>query len=185
MTIIEASTFFNGTTGSLTGKEVVKSARTLRDITGIFEDQKALEEVDLDQIAYEVEIHEPVKGAEGGLLFGTSYIHSGKVGNEYFMTKGHFHEIRNRAEYYWGIKGEGLLLLMDEDRKCWAEKVSEGSLHYIPRNVAHRLINTGEEILTVGACWPSDAGHDYGTIQKEGFSVRVKEIDGRPVLQEN
>ena len=30
-----------------------------------------------------------------------------------------------------------------------------GSVHYIPGNTAHRLINTGEEILSVSTCWQS------------------------------
>jgi hypothetical protein len=36
------------------------------------------------------------------------------------MTKGHFHAIENRAEYYWGIEGEGILLLMDKKRNTRA-----------------------------------------------------------------
>ncbi len=52
-----------------------------------------------------------------------------------------------------------------------------GSLHYIPGHTAHRVVNTGDQILKFGACWPSDAGHNYETITSQGFSARVKEID--------
>lgn len=165
-------TFFDSVNGSLTGKAVSLTKRTISDLEGVFEDEAALSEMNPDEVIYEVEIHQPVGEIEGGLYFGTSYINPGKVGNEYFMTKGHFHAKRDRGEYYWGIAGKGLLLLMDEHRNTWAEIVKKGSLHYIPGYIAHRLINTGQERLVVGACWPADAGHDYETIQKEVISSK-------------
>ncbi len=95
------------------------------------------------------------------------------------MTKGHFHKKADRAEFYWGIKGEGILLLMDENRKVWSEKMHQGSLHYINGHIAHRTINTGDMELIFGACWPSDAGHNYEEIVENGFSARVKQIGGK------
>ena len=180
--IQSAEVFFDGMTGKLAGHQVSTTVRKLKDITTIFEDQEAVKTMDLEQVAYRVEMHEPAAGAKGGLLFGTSYLYPGKVGDEYFMTKGHFHEILNRAEYYWGIKGSGILLLMDLLGKCWAQKVEPGTLHYIPGDVAHRLVNVGDEILTIGACWPADSGHDYTSIEKAGFTYRVKAVNGKPEL---
>jgi len=118
----------------------------------------------------------------GDLAFGCSIVYPGKVGNEYFMTKGHFHSKSDRAEFYWGVQGKGMLILMNRDRKTWAEEVYPGSLHYIGGEIAHRLANTGSENLVVGACWPSDAGHDYEEIATNRFSARLLEIDGNPVL---
>jgi glucose-6-phosphate isomerase len=105
-----------------------------------------------------------------------------KVGDEYFMTKGHFHAKGDRGEYYWCIKGKGMLIFMDRNRNTWAEEMTPASLHYMPARVAHRTVNTGNEPMTFGACWPSDAGHDYGTILEEGFSARLLEVDGKPML---
>lgn len=182
MQIQKAGAFYDGSTGALSGASVRSSLRTLRETADIYVDQAAVEEMD-DQVAYSVEMHDAVgDGVAGGLCFGISRIWPGKVGDEYFMTKGHFHQRRETAEYYWGIAGNGLLLLMDEARQVRAEEVRAGSLHYIPGHVAHRLINTGSEQLVVGACWPSDAGHDYNTIARDGFAVRVVERDGRPFL---
>jgi glucose-6-phosphate isomerase len=98
------------------------------------------------------------------------------------MTKGHFHAKGDRGEYYWCIKGKGMLIFMDRNRNTWAEEMTPGSLHYMPARVAHRTVNTGNEPMTFGACWPSDAGHDYGTILEEGFSARLLEVDGKPML---
>lgn len=48
------------------------------------------------------------------------------------MTKGHFHANMNRGEYYWGVEGEGRLIMMDQNRSGLEERMFPGSLHYIP-----------------------------------------------------
>ena len=167
----------------MNGDPVIHQIRKLKDIKDIFKQKEFLKNIDMEQTAYSVQAWMPVpEGTEGGLFFGASTIFPGKVGNEYFMTKGHFHKISGRAEFYWGIKGEGMLILMDRERKTWAEKVFAGSIHYIGGEIAHRLANTGHEELIVGACWPSDAGHDYDEIAVNGFSARLVDIEGIPTL---
>ena len=171
--------------GALSGAGCLSSHKKLSQVTHLFADQTALAKMDPETIVYSVQSHEAIPaGTAGGLFFGTSTVHPGQVGDEYFMTKGHYHNRRETAEYYWGISGEGVLLLMNEDGTCRAERVENGSLHYIPGFVAHRLVNTGKEDLVVGACWYSDAGHDYGSIETEGFPVRVVCRDGKPILVE-
>ncbi|MBC7958313.1 MAG: cupin domain-containing protein [Vallitaleaceae bacterium] len=168
----------------LQGADVTTSQRTLKEIVSIYERPEAVAPEDLEQIAYKVMAHLPVKeGTAGGLFFGTSILMPGKVGDEYFMTKGHFHSNIDTAEYYWCISGTGALILMDEEGNCQAKEMSPGALHYIPGRVAHRLANTGSCELVVGACWPSDAGHDYATIEKNGFSARLVDVDGVPTLK--
>ena len=181
--IIESPVNINLENYSYHGDPIIKQHRALKDISGIFHVQEALSAMDLEQTAYTVQAWMPEKeGTEGGLFFGTTNILPGKVGNEYFMTKGHFHARANRSEFYLGIQGEGMLLLMDRNRNTWAEKMFPGSLHYIPLDVAHRVANTGNTTLIFSACWPSDAGHDYDEIAKNGFSARLFEIDGQPQL---
>lgn len=176
--------FFNSLNGSLSGGQIVHSKTCIADMAGYYHNESARSSLDQAKIVYRVAAHFAEKpGTTGGLFFGISTVFPGLVGQEYFMTKGHFHAIRNRSEYYWCIQGEGVLIFMDEDGNCYAEKLQQGSLHYIPRKVAHRLANTGNEPLVVGACWPSDAGHDYTTITQLGFSIRLLNIDGQPQLQ--
>jgi glucose-6-phosphate isomerase len=168
---------------SLVGKPVEKLTRTIGDLKGLFLDQKAFEEKNPHQIAYEVESFFPVaEGTEGGLFFGITRLQPGTIGKEYLMTKGHSHLIENRAEFYWGIEGEGMLLLMDKDRNTNAEKMHPGSLHYIKGFTAHRVANTGTSVLSFGACWPCDAGHNYELIAKNGFSKRLLKINEEPQL---
>ncbi len=167
----------------LRGYPVTNQTRKLKDLSGIFKDKKAYRKMDPEQIAYTVQSWLPVpEGTPGGLFFGTTNLMPGKVGHEYFMTKGHFHTLPDRAEFYWGVQGEGMLILMDGERNTWAEEMQPGSLHYIPAHVAHRVANPGDSTLIFGACWPSDAGHDYTKIADYGFSARLLEIDGNPTL---
>jgi glucose-6-phosphate isomerase len=169
--------------GRLEGANIRNSITRLGQLNEFFQDRAALAAMDLATVVYRVQWWEPIAaGVEGGLFWGATTIEPGRVGDEYFMTKGHFHAIRNRAEYYAGVRGEGMLILMDEQRRTRAEVMSPRSLHYIPGATAHRVVNTGQTALCFWACWPSDAGHDYETIQSEGFSARVLESGGQPVL---
>ena len=94
------------------------------------------------------------------------------------MTRGHCHVIRNRAEFYGTVSGSGKLLLMDRTGHTWAEDMKPGTLHYIAREVAHRIVNTGDVPIRVTACWPSDAGHDYEVAGGRGFGARIVEGQG-------
>jgi glucose-6-phosphate isomerase len=176
-----ADTLVDLRTGELTGS-VTRSRKRLADLKGVFLNEKARQQMAQDTLVYSVAMHQAEsEGKKGGLFFGTSFLMPGQVDGEYFMTRGHFHSRIDTSEYYWCIQGEGVLLLMAEDGTCSLEEMVPGSLHYIPGRTAHRIINTGEAVLAVGACWPSDAGHDYGAIEERGFSLRVMRVDGRPV----
>ena len=183
--ILTSSIDIELTTGLIHGAAVIDETRTLADLPGVFEDEEAYVSMDPTIIVYSVSSVFPVKlGKEGGLFYGMTSIRSGSVGGEYYMTKGHFHSKIDTAEFYWGIKGEGILLLMEEDRSIKVEKVIPGSLHYIPGRVAHRMVNTGDEAFVFGACWPSDAGHNYDRIRREGFSARVRRYPDGPMVVE-
>jgi glucose-6-phosphate isomerase len=167
----------------LIGDQVEKVCRRLKDLKGIFHDETSFLNTPQDTLAYEVSSFLPEKeGTPGGLYFGITYLYPGKIGDEYFMTKGHFHAQIDRAEFYWGIKGEGMLILMNRNREVWAEQMFPGSLHYIPGGIAHRVANTGNQLLSFGACWPSDAGHNYEEIAVNGFEKRLVDRNGVPNL---
>ena len=59
-----------------------------------------------------------------------------------------------------------------------------GVVAYVPPHWAHRTVNTGSEPFVFLAIYPGDAGHDYGTIETEGFPQRVVERDGQPAVVE-
>ena len=158
----------------LSGAQVDTMVRRVSDMPGVYEDALAFNAADPAEVVYKVDSYAPVEaGTEGGLFFGITHLMPGRIGAEFFMTKGHFHAKRDRAEFYWGIAGNGVLVLMDSEGNARTEDVRPGSLHYVPGHTAHRLVNTGGDVFDVAACWPSDAGHDYGIIAESGFSLRV------------
>jgi len=169
--------------GRMSGSPVQESAKRLADLDGIFQDAAAYRRMDQQQEIYRVRWWPAAAaGEEGGLIWGVTILQPGKVGGEYFMTHGHFHANRTRAEYYTVVQGAGLLMRMDEQRTTWGEAMAPGTLHYIQGRHAHRVVNVGEEPLIFWACWGSDAGYDYATIRERGFGARVIEQDGRPKL---
>ena len=118
MEIVFPRLFFTG--NRLLGERVENVSRTLGDLRGIFADVDAFSRMPQNMPAYEVSSFLPEQeGTPGGLYFGITYLHPGKVGNEYFMTKGHFHANIDRAEFYWGLEGEGMLILMDQLRRAY------------------------------------------------------------------
>lgn len=169
--------------GTLSGAPIEEILRTAGDLAGVFRDQAAFRQLAPDTVIYRVQSVMPVKeGTPGGLFWGTTVIEPGQVGDEYFMTKGHFHALRDRSEYYVTTCGEGALILMDADRHTRFEPMLPSSVHYIPAHTAHRVANIGKAPLSFFACWPSDAGYDYVTILREGFSARLRCVDGKPLL---
>lgn len=166
--------------GQISGSPMQESAKTIGDLKGIFRDSSAWGLMNPAQEIYRVRWWSPVPAkSEGGLFWGVTVLQPGKVGDEYFMTHGHIHANRTRAEYYATVSGQGILLRMNEERETWGEQMSCGSLHYINGQHAHRVVNVGNEPLIFWACWGSDAGYDYSTVRDRGFSARVIEQNGQ------
>lgn len=161
--------------------------RTLSDMRGQYADTHAYEAMlrQGDLILYEVyEMRRPAQIGE--LSHGLSIVHPGKVGDEYFMTKGHFHAVVEAAEVYYCLRGEGMLLMETPEGDWAVEELRPGRVVYVPPRWAHRSINTGsyEDLITFFV-YPSHAGHDYGTIERHGFRKRVIERNGRPAIVDN
>jgi glucose-6-phosphate isomerase, archaeal len=171
----------NWTNGSLDSPAPRSSVKKLAQLKGIFRDEKSRQRMDQETVVYRVWWWEPVPlGTEGGLLWGTTEISPGQVGQEYFMTHGHQHAVLDRAEFYGTILGSGMLVLRDAGGRTRHEEMTPGSLHYIAGKVAHRVVNTGDAPLRFVACWPSDAGHDYAAIAERGMGLRVIADRGKP-----
>jgi glucose-6-phosphate isomerase len=178
-----AFAFVNGADVALEVAGLKVSEKKLGQLAGIFRDQQAWEQLDPETTVYRVWWWEPVpSGTEGGLFWGITEIQPGRVGKEYFMTRGHWHIVRNRAEFYGTVSGTGKLVLMDRAGRTWFEDMTPGSLHYVAGEVAHRIVNTGDVPIRAIACWPSDAGHDYEIASGRGFGARIMEERGAPVL---
>ncbi|MFK3913746.1 glucose-6-phosphate isomerase family protein [Enterobacter cancerogenus] len=169
-------------TGALAQGHILRKTTRIADLAGVFACTDAWQNGDPQRPVYDVEILDG-KTVEGSLFTGVTHLQPGKVGNEFFMTRGHFHARREQGEVYLGLRGTGLLLLQSESGKAWLEPVNAGSVHVIPGFTAHRLINTGTEVLSALAVWPTVAGHDYAALQ-QGFALRVTEVDGDILVRE-
>ncbi len=175
--------FVDWNTGDIRGEGVEESVKTLGQLSSLFHDEAAWRSMDPERLVYRVRFWRPVPdGTAGGLFWGATILQPGRVGDEYFMTHGHFHAIRDRAEFYATVKGTGAMLFMDEDGNTWCQAMTPGTVHYIPGNTAHRVVNTGNSPLVFLASWPSDAGHDYARIRGTGFSKRMVLRGGEPCL---
>lgn len=160
--------------------------RRLSDLRGSFRDAVAYEAAlsQGDPLLYAVASFEKPRGA-GQLHYGLGVLYPGRVGDEYYLTKGHYHSRREAAEVYMGLAGEGMMLLEDESGETLrAVPLGAGKVVYVPGHTAHRTVNTGSEPLAYIGVYPSDAGHDYGSIAKTNFRQVVLAVNGKPqVLQ--
>ena len=159
--------------------------RRASDMRGRYADAAALEALVAggDPVHYEV-LEVPVPGERGHLMYCISILQPGLVGEECFMTKGHYHEIPATAEIYLCLRGEGCMLMKTTDGRFAAERMSRGRMVYVPPYWAHRSVNTGEAEPLVSFCvYPGDAGHNYGDIETEGFPKRVFRRGGRVVME--
>jgi glucose-6-phosphate isomerase len=159
--------------------------KRLGEMRAIYQDEAALDArlvAEGDIVTYEV-VEYLSPGSD--MFFGTTTIYPGHVGDEYFMTRGHFHARRDRAEVYYTQSGEGVLLLESRDGETRTVDMKPGICAYIPADWAHRSINTGDTPLVFVWVGNADAGHDYATILTRGMRSLVVCRDGKPVTVPN
>jgi len=170
-------------TGAMPGAKnhVVRRAS---DMKGYYKDGSSLQKLIKQGNPVHYEVFEvPVPEKYGQLMYCISKLQPGLVGEEYFMTKGHYHTIAETAEIYLCLAGEGFMLMKTADGKCNAQPMSRGKMVYVPPYWAHRSVNTGNDPLVSFAVYPGDAGHNYGDIEVEGFPKRIFKIGDNAVIK--
>lgn len=182
MKIIEPRVIHNFNEDFISGEGVKNYQKKFSQIKHIYKDSSNVDDDTLMYTVYSYENGDPAK--VGNLNWGLTVLEPVYVNGECNMTRGHFHENMDCAEFYFGCGGEGLLLLMNQEGEVWAEKIFKGSLHYIDGTIAHRTMCTGDEKCLIGACWPTAAGHNYAAIEEHDFPVRVFRKDGEIVIEE-
>ncbi len=160
--------------------------RRASDMRGYYADVAALERLIAerqDPMHYEV-LEVPVPEKRGHLMYCISTLQPGVVGEECFMTKGHYHSVSNTAEVYLCLRGEGYLVMKTTEGQFAAERMTRGRMVYVPPFWAHRSVNTSQREPLVSFCvYPAEAGHNYGDIAKEGFSKRIFRRHGECVIE--
>jgi glucose-6-phosphate isomerase, archaeal len=160
-----------------------KTERRASSMRGHYADAAALEALVEagDPVHYEV-FEKPVPEEYGHLMYCISRLLPGLVGDEYFMTKGHYHSVLQTGEIYLCLRGEGFMAMKTKDGKFAAEPMKRGSMVYVPPYWAHRSVNTGSEPLVSFCVYNAEAGHNYGDIETEGFIKRIRRYGGSPVI---
>lgn len=161
--------------------------RTLTSLRGQFLDTDAYNErlAQGDELLYEVyEFKRPEVAGE--LLSGISIVHPGKVGEEFFMTKGHFHTVLDTAEVYFCLNGRGVMVMETPEGDWSVADLTPGAVLYVPPRWAHRSVNTSpdEDLITLFV-YPGNAGHDYGTIETQGFRKLMIDRGNGPEIVDN
>jgi glucose-6-phosphate isomerase len=150
----------------------------IRELDRIYADEEKFQQL-LEsrgsEIAYRVN---ELRFTEGGndLITGISALNPGKVGAEFFMTRGHLHQRADRSETYYCLSGHGILLMEDLEGKVEAAEMRPGNLVYVPPFWVHRSVNIGSEIFATLFSYPADAGQNFEIVRKAGgFKLLVVE----------
>ena len=178
---------FDLVTGMCQSGKAQPTRRYVSNMVSQFNDRAAAEEIvkNGDQLLYEFYELNQIPETSGDLKFGTSILYPGKVGEEYFMTKGHFHTILATGEVYYTLSGHGAMMMETPEGEVQLIEMKPCEAVYVPPRWAHRTINTGNEPMVSFFVFRSDAGHDYGTIEQKGYRKLLVERDGKPVMIDN
>ena len=162
-------------------------SRTLRDLADLFCDPEAVRSRLSQDNPVIYEFHEYVAARKREeLVAATCTLFPGKVGNEFHMTRGHFHDPANFAEVYFVESGRGLLLLQSREGHFATVDMEPGTIIYVPPDYFHRSANIGDEPLVFFGVYSGETDHNYGTAPvAEWFAKIAVEIDGVARLIDN
>lgn len=143
--------------------------KRLSDLRGLYGDAAAFEaEIAVgDRLVYEVREFRPSEAA-GDLIFGSTRIVPGRIGQEYFLTRGHIHKCAGRPEIYIGRRGHGVMLMESPQGEARTIEILPQTACYVPPYWIHRSVNVGSDDLVMEFCYPADAGQDYAVIERSG-----------------
>lgn len=162
---------FDLKTGLIKHSDTQSLKRYAHAMRGMFVDTEALEQLIAgdDPLIYEY-YDLGVEEKRGNLAYGTSIVYPGRVGDEFFMTKGHYHSILDTAEVYLCLSGHGLMVMENPEGETEIQALTPGEAILVPGRFAHRTVNISEtEALVTFFTFAADAGHDYATIEEMGF----------------
>ena len=145
-------------------------SKTFYELEGMYENEQEFQKMLpkwRNRVVYEVWEHRSSEN-KGDLVFGTSVMKPGRVGDEFFLTRGHQHQKEYCAETYLCLSGKGVILMESPDGEIKALKLAKGQLVYVPPFWFHRSVNIGDSELVTLFTYNSDAGQNYEIIKKRG-----------------
>ena len=158
-------------------KKAETTKRYLSQMKDMYYDVQAAEKIleTEDPLVYEFyELGCPER--PGDLAFGTTILYPGQVGDEYYMTKGHFHTILDTGEVYYCLSGHGYMMMESPEGDWEAIELTPGKACYVPKRYAHRSVCVGKPSdgpLVTFFAFRADAGHDYGHGKYETLATSI------------
>ena len=163
--------------GRMTGGDG-RYAKRIGDLAGLYADDGAYEKLAAerrDDVAYEVTSFTP-GGRVSDMILGVTRMEPGRVGREYFLTRGHIHANGDRPELYYGQAGHGLMQMESPEGDVRLVEIGPQTICYVPPYWIHRSVNLGDADLVMTFAYPADSGQDYGIIERAG-GLRVRIVD--------
>jgi glucose-6-phosphate isomerase len=144
--------------------------KRMSDLAGLYADEtawRAAVEATDNAVVYDVSEFRPSADA-GDLIFGITRMGPGKVGREFFLTRGHIHARADRPEVYYAQRGRGVMLMESPDGETRVVEMGAQAICYVPPFWIHRSVNIGADDFVMMFSYPADAGQDYGIIERAG-----------------
>jgi glucose-6-phosphate isomerase len=164
--------------GSL-GNASGQYAKRLSELAGLYADETAFTAAleAGDRTVYDVTDFRP-SSRNGDMIFGVTRMSAGRIGNEFFLTRGHIHARPDRPEIYYGEAGNGVMLLESPEGEVRALPIGPRDICYVPPFWIHRSVNVGDTDLVMTFAYPADSGQDYAIIEKSGGMRSRVVVDG-------
>ena len=172
--------------GSMAGGDG-RYEKRFRDLAGLYADAAAFDALVAHRggdVAYGVTSYMP-GGKVSDLILGVTRMEPGRVGREFFLTRGHIHANGDRPEMYYGQAGHGLMQMESPEGEVRLMEIGPQAIVYVPPFWIHRSVNLGDGPLVMTFAYPADSGQDYGIIERAG-GLRVRIVaDGAGWRQED
>ena len=140
---------FDLLTGRCDSGKVQPSCRRVSNLLTQFADEEAAKKLIAEGDPLLYEFYELELPEEPGVLrFGSTRLYPGKVGNEYFMTKGHFHTILDTSEIYYTLSGHGMMMMETPEGDVDCKEMNPGDALYVPAtqlDLVSKYIGSGGE----------------------------------------
>ncbi len=146
-----------------------REARCWSDMSDYFKEQPPVG----DPLIYET-FAWPDGSAATNLLVVFTVLRAGKIGQEHFHTKGHFHVGEDGSEVAICYAGEGILETAPQGGAVRATAMAAGTHVLIPAGHAHRMVNAGDEPVVFLSICSAGVDHDYHSVLQFNWRRRTR-----------
>ena len=148
----------------------------LSSLAHLFSEAPSEEQQKLDPVVYAVERVQPADDQTPE--FSLTTIQPGKIGTEFFFTRGHDHKPA-KGETYFCVSGHGGLIVEKDGKAEWLP-MEPGTVIQLRSGWAHRTVNTGNEPFVFAGQYIAPFEVDYA-ISERGFIGQVHTDGGSGV----